>query len=472
MDNDYLHGALAENVLTLLCFFDEEAGMVKNAVDPDLFESSIFQTIARAAGEYHDSYDKAPKEHLPDILEGMLKNADEAEIQLYDTTFRNLFEASDGINPGYVINQLSKFVEMQSMKLGTVEAMKCLQSNDMDAARSALDKALKTNYEVFDLGLNFKNKSEAFSFLKDQDTGTRVRTGIPELDKFDICPARKEMFLVLALANRGKTWAMMHLAKMALLQRWKVLHVTLEMPEDQVAMRYAQSFFSVSKRRGESAVANFIKDDRGLLQTIDFSKIVRPGLDDSDILKYLSKKHDSLARNFNLRIKQFAPRTLKVRGLEAYMDGLARIDKFMPDMLVLDYADDMYINAQNHRIDTSNLYKDLRRIAVERNIALVTASQANRAAERAKIITMENFSEDFSKAHTADIVLSYNQVKTEKPQGIARLFTAKVRNDSSGHTTVISQDYQNGQFCLGSARANDHYWDMLNTEGMEDEENE
>lgn len=471
MKNELLSGALGENVLTLLCFFDDEAGLIKNSVDPGLFESNVFQNIARAACEYHDSYKTAPKEHLPDILENTIKNEDQSTLKLYDQTFKNLYDAADGLNPKFVLSQLGEFIEQQTMKIGTVNAMKLLQSGNVAEAKLELTKSLGIQYDVFDPGL-FINKPEDFlRFLNPDKAKVMVRTGIPELDAYDICPTVGEMFLILALPNNGKSWFMLHLARMAMLQRLKVAHITLEMNPDNMMMRYAQSLFSMSKRGDSSQVTRLLKGENGRVSSIDFEKMVRPGLDDPRAKEILTRKHGKILANKHIVVKQFPPRTLKISGLAAYLDGLARINKFMPDVVVLDYADDMYVSSKDFRIATSALYKELRGLAVDRQFALITASQANRSAAGAKIITMDNFSEDFSKAHTADIVVSYNQTKYEKPLGLARLFTAKVRNDESSLLTLITQSYKNGQFCLDSARMDESYWDLV-ARGARGEEEE
>lgn len=469
MKNEFLHGALAENVLTLLCFFDDAAALIKNSVSPDLFESSVFQNIARASIEYHDSYKQAPKEHLPDILENSIKNEDESLLKLYDQTFRNLFDASESLNPDYILTQLGNFIEQQQLKLGTVEAMKLLQTGDTDGAKVVLTKSLKQDYDIFDPGLFINKAEDSFRFFNSKRAESLVKTGIPELDAFDICPSPGEMYLILALANRGKTWFMIHLGKKAMMQRLKVVHITLEMNPDKIMQRYMQSIFSISKRKAKTMIASLEKDEYGKIINIEYDSVLRPSLEDRKIKQILSKKHKKLLLNKHLVVKQFPPRTLTVKGLEAYLDSLQRVHKFMPDVVILDYADDMYVDAHNFRIATGNLYKELRGSAVERNYSLITASQANRNAERAKIITMENFSEDFSKAHTADIVISYNQTQYEKELGLARLFTAKVRDDASSKLTLISQNYQNGQFCLDSAKMDTSYWDLLKPDENNDE---
>lgn len=472
MDQELLHGSLAENVLIVLCFYDDEAQMIRNSVSPDLFESSVFQRIARVAIEYGDQYSESPKEHLPDLLEDSLRSSDDSTARLYDKTLENLFEAQTGVNPTFVLNKLSRFVREQNLKILTLEAMKSLKDGDLDEAESIISKSLGNSLDLFHPGLFFNDPVQSLRFLRSTyNSDNIIRTGIQQLDADDICPARKEFFLVLAPPNRGKTWTMVHLGKNALLQRFKVLHITLEMEEDKIAQRYIQNLFSVSKRKAQVLVPRLLKTENGKLESLEFDEISRPAFDEIDIAQVLRKKLKRVSNRLNLVIKQFPPRTLSIKGIETYLDGLDRMHKFQPDVLILDYADDMYINPSNIRTETMVLYKELRKIAVERNLAMISASQANRAAERAKVITLENFAEDYSKGHTADNVISYNQTLHEKQHSLARLFVAKGRNDRSGQLLLISQSYTIGQFCLDSVMMNKNYWDMLSILDQESEEN-
>jgi len=156
--------------------------------------------------------------------------------------------------------------------------------------------------------------------------------------------------------------------------------------------------------------------------------------------------------------------SLTIDGLEAYLSMLEE-EGFIPDVLVVDFADLMKINAENIRADTGQIYKDLRRVAVERNWAVVTASQSNRTGEDARILTMKHFAEDYSKAGTADNIVTYNQTKDEKELGLARLFGLKARDERSGQIILITQSYSSGQFALDAIRlgSSKKYWDIVDS---------
>jgi len=169
-----------------------------------------------------------------------------------------------------------------------------------------------------------------------------------------------------------------------------------------------------------------------------------------------------------LVIRQFPTGALTVRELKAYLDSLEMSQRIVPDLLLVDYADLMSVGTRDYRHELSTLYKDLRGLAVERNIAVATASQANRESSGKKFITGRGVAEDFSKIATADVVITYNRTEAEMRLGTARLYVDKGRNEEDKFSVLIAQNYKTGQFCLGSTRMMDRYWRALE-QGVNDE---
>jgi len=97
----------------------------------------------------------------------------------------------------------------------------------------------------------------------------------------------------------------------------------------------------------------------------------RPNLKDHTIKDQLIKKLGKL-RKPQLIIKEFPTGQLTTRGLQAYLSNLETFYNFVPDLLLLDHADNMYLDPERIRIDIGRTFKDLRGIAVDRYMAMVT----------------------------------------------------------------------------------------------------
>lgn len=460
MKQENLSGALQENVLVLLCWDDQFCKLVRSSISPNLFESAVYREVASQACDFIDQFGEAVKEHLPDVLEHILNGSDQRKAGSYKRVLDNIFMAKDSINREYVVSKLNEFVRQQTLKSAIVRAVEQVEDGNIDQAEVEIQKGLQAQISTFEMGLVFSDTNHSLKFFNQTTTGIQI--GIKELDSRDVCPRPGEMFMFIAPAKRGKSWGLTHVGKFSLLQRKKVLHITLEMSEDRVMQRYVQSFFAISKREARIKIPRFEYDQLGRLIDIDIEEVVRPTLQDDGIRqKLVSKINREFRRRPPLVVKQFPTGALTISQLNAYLDGLERFHKFIPDVIVLDYPDLMRLDSANLRVDTGTIYKNLRGIGVERHMAMVVASQGNRESSQAEIVTDAMVAEDFSKIATADNVITYNQTQQERALGLARLFVSNGRNDEDKFTTLISQSYATGQFCLDSTLMLSDYWDKV-----------
>ncbi len=446
-----LLSSLAENLLVLLTYDKQRAPIVRGTVDAALF-GGVHREIAARVYAHLDRFKKPPEDHLPDLFSDKLEGINKRESTLYTDVFESIHEAKDGINAEYVMSQLETFVRRQSLRSIAIDLAKELQRDteeSLDKAEALIAGATRNSLSVFDPGTRLSDKTKVLKFL--DSTAAAFPTGIPELDKRGFGPTRKEMWLFIGNTKAGKTWALIQLAKMAVLHRLKVAHITLEMSEDRAAQRYMQTFFAVSKRKETFQTTKFQLDDLGRITGFDDVK-VKPSLtfDDPNIRKKLSRRIDRFGLRMldNIIIKQFPTSALTLGQLEAYLDNLEVTERFVPDLL----------DADNFRLAIDALYKGLRGTAVKRNMALAVVSQSHRAAAKAKVVGADNVAEAYSKIAHADTIITYTQTPQERQLNLARLHVAGGRNDEDKITIVISQQYGMGSFAMDSAIMRGNYW--------------
>lgn len=462
MQNDErLSGALQENLLTLLCFDDTNCKIVRAALTPQLFESSVFREIAGHAIDFIDQYGETVKDHLPDHLESILEGDDKRKAETYRRLVDNLFASRESINGDYIIQQLHKFVRQQNLKSSVIRAVEAIEAGRIDQAEVELQKGLNTQSVAFSAGLSLSKPEDVGSIL-DNPEEEGFELGIPEFDRLGIYPRRKELFVFMAPRGRGKSWFITHATKQALLQRWSAVIITLEMSEKRYAARLLQSFFSISRREATVKVTRLVHGRAGELEDIIQEKIQRDTMQDPDIKqKLMSKAKREFRRRPPLRIKEFPTGSLTLTQLKAYLEGLERFEKFTPDLICVDYPDLMELDSKNLRIDLGKLFAGLRGLGVERNAAMVVVTQGNRESERATTVTGDMAAEDISKLAIADVFITHSQTLAEKALGLARLLVDKARNEESKLSVLITQAYGIGQFCLDSVRLVGDYWDLM-----------
>jgi replicative DNA helicase len=463
--DERLSGALQQNILTLICFDDRNCKIVRAAITPQLFESSVFREIAGHAIDFIDQYGVTIGEHLPDHLEDVLNGDDKRKATSYKRLVDDLFASRDSINSDYIVGQLHKFVRLQNLKSSLIRAVEAMEDGRIDAAEVEMQKGLNTQSVAFEAGLSLSNADDVASLMDDpEEEGFDL--GIDELDRNGIKPRRKELMLFLAPRGRGKSWFITYATKQALLQRWSAVIVTLEMSEKRYAGRLLQSFFSISRRESQVRVTRLIQGRDGNLEDVVQEQITRMTLQDDNIkAKLISRAKREFQRRPKFRIKQFPSGTLTIAGLKAYLDGLERFEKFTPDLICIDYPDLMEIDNKNLRLELGKLIVDLRGIAVARNTAVIAVSQGNRDSETATTVTGAMAAEDISKLATADVVLTYSQTLPEKALGLARILVDKARNEEDKFSILITQAYSIGQFCLDSLRLGGKYWDFMKSRG-------
>jgi hypothetical protein len=460
-DEQRLSGALQENILTLLCFDDANCKLVRAAITPHLFESSVFKEVAGHAIDFIDQYGEAIKDHLPDQLESILEGDDQRKAGTYRKLLENLFQSRDSINSTYILQQLHKFVRQQNLKASVIKAVEALEDGRIDDAEVELQRGLNTQAVSFEPGLRLDSADDVGGIM-DAPEEEGFLLGIPELDQRGIIPRRKELFCMLAPRGRGKSWFLTHCAKQALLQRWSVLVVTLEMSEKRYAARMLQSFFAISRREATVKVTRFKLDDDGGLQDVIREELERKTMKDEGIRETLVKRAKrEFSRRKPLRIKAFSSGSLTIPQLKAYLEGLERFEKFTPDAILVDYPMLFALDSKNLRIELGKVNVDLRGIADERNAAVIMVSQGNRESETAPLVTGDMAAEDISLKATVDVLLTLSQTPAEHKLGVARILADKVRNDETGIQILITQAYAIGQFCLDSMRLAGEYWEML-----------
>jgi replicative DNA helicase len=443
-----LSNALQENIITLLVFDRASAPLIISNIKVELFGNTFYREIARRSIEYYRQYDETPNEHIADLFDAELKDTSKKEI--YTKILKALYENKGTVNKEYVLNSLDKFIRLQSLKITAKDLVEALQKNDINKADTILAHSKNVQVNLFDPGIMaFRDMNSSLDFLNKMDTDI-IYTGIKPLDDMEICPAPKELYTFLGRSGSGKSWFMAQLGKYAILQRKKVLHITLELQDFRVMARYMQTFFGVAHKEKLDQPKNtvFKMDAFGNIIDMDLIDVIGvPSLRDKDISKVLTNKAKKLM-NPQMVVKFFPTGTLSIDGLNAYLDNLESYYNFIPDIVLLDYLDLMDIDTEKMRIDLGKTAVDLRGIAGERNLAMVTVAQTNAKAEGRMILTRRHLAEDFSKVRVSDNLITYNQMDGEKKLGVARLYVDKARNSLDGKSILITQNYSIGQFCL------------------------
>lgn len=452
-----------EQLLALLCYTDRHGTEVASVLDPEMFDGT-FRIIATAVYRYRSQYKgKSPgMEHMPTLIASL--PAQDEQIKAAHDFHKEMKGKIKGINPEFMISQAAAFARRQCYRLNTYKAGNELLKKDVNLTEveRLIHEMAKFQPRKIDLGVRLNDQARALSFLDQKEDGLKL--GIDPFDRRGLRLRPGTMLLYLAFKNSGKSWFCTHIARMAALQSANVLHVTLEMSEEQVMMRYVQALFGLRQYNVPILRPSFVKHNNRAsnwqtknieaeLFDKDDPKLGRKALDNPKIRRVLQEKMNNFEHlTERIVIKGFPSGTMTVGMLENYLDQLSHNEGFQPNLIIVDYPDLMKIggNGKDHRIGIGENFVALRGMGQERHAAMVCPSQVNREGAEKHTVRSLHAAEDISKAFTSDTVLTYSQSRTEKQNFLARLLLEHSRDTEVGLDVAITQSYATGQYVLNA----------------------
>jgi replicative DNA helicase len=310
----------------------------------------------------------------------------------------------------YIKETALDFCKKQKLKAAILKSVDLLQSSSFDEIRDIIDNAINLGLDN-DFGHNYFKDFESRYELK---TRRSISTGWREID--EICKGglgRGELGVVIAPTGAGKSMALVHLGSQALKQGKDVVHYTLELSEEVVALRYDSCISGVH-----------LKD---LFSSKEY------------VQEYISEQVGG-----SLIVKEYPTRTATVSAIRNHLERIVKRGGNV-DFVIVDYGDLLKstTNFREKRNELESIYEDLRSVAQEFNCSLWTASQTNRGGLSAEVITMESISEAFSKCFVADFIFSLSRTIKDKNSNTGRIFVAKNRNGPDGLIYPIFMDTSN-----------------------------
>lgn len=470
---DRLTSSLQESVLTLIATNDKQGRIAAGMLKPEMFDDD-YENIAERILKFRKKHKTAPgAQHIDDIMDDVLDNSSHKKHRFYLKIAEGILAQAPSLNADYVLSRVDEFTQRQRLKSAILKAADVYQTGKDDTIEQVegiLHRALKPRRDDLSLGTFLNQRGKVLNFL--DKLHADYKTGIAVFDKYNFGPTCGQMLVLMGAKGTGKSWFCTDMGVRCLQQGAKVLHITLEMPEEQCVGRYIQRLWAISKRDEKYTATKLILDDIGRVIGIKRRfRSPRRSLESWGIRRYLRKNMKLWGtRLSHVVVKEFPTKSLSVAKLEAYLDSLELRHNFIPNVLILDYPDLMWMEkSKDLRLSVGNTFQELRGLLQRRNLAGIMPTQTNRKGWEAITVKGSMVSEDASKFMTADMGVIYSRTPMEKKLGLARLYVEKNRNDIDGYTVVITQRYATGQFCTSSALQSQKYTTLIGPEDTDDE---
>ena len=215
----------------------------------------------------------------------------------------------------------------------------------------------------------------------------------------------KTLNIALAGTGVGKSLFMCHFASSVLLQGKNVLYITLEMAEEKIAERIDANLLNVN-----------IQD------IVDLPKVMF-----GDKVTSLTKKTQG-----SLIIKEYPTASAHSGHFKALLNELALKKSFRPDLIFIDYlnicASSRY--RTNNNVNSYSYIKaiaeELRGLAVEANLPIVSATQTTRSGFASSDVDLTDTSESFGLPATADLMFAL--ISTEELEELNQIMVKQLKN--------------------------------------------
>jgi len=353
-------------------------------LEQEYFEGTprkIFKLIV----EFVNKYNSLPTKDVFKIeLESQL-NINENDMLEIASHFGELFSSPE-VDVSWLIDRTEKWCQERAIQIALFKSIDILEGNDKHLTKNAIPELLTDALSVgfnIDIGHDyFDDAEERFeSYHKVDD---RLPTGIEIMDKvlrggF----AKKSLNVALAGTGVGKSLLMCFVAANAMMLGKNVMYITMEMSEEMISERIDANLMDLRIQDVESLRKS------EYLQRIDKLKSKTMG---------------------KLLVKEFPTASANSSHFRALLREARIKKKFEPDLLVVDYLN---ICASARMKMTNNSYnyvkaiaEELRGLAMEFNVPLLTATQATRDANGNSDMDLKDTSESFGLPATADFMFA------------------------------------------------------------------
>jgi archaellum biogenesis ATPase FlaH len=215
----------------------------------------------------------------------------------------------------------------------------------------------------------------------------------------------KTLNIALAGTGVGKSLFMCHVASSVLLQNKNVLYITLEMAEERIAERIDANLLNIN-----------IQEISDLPKSMFESKVTN-----------LSKKTQG-----TLIIKEYPTASAHAGHFRSLLNELALKKSFRPDIIFIDYlnicASSRYRAGGNVNSYTTvkAIAEELRGLAVEANVPIVSATQTTRSGYGSSDVELTDTSESFGLPATADLMFAL--ISTEELEELGQILVKQLKN--------------------------------------------
>src|SRR5210317_1295188 len=398
---------LEQTILRNLLTDEEYMRKVLPFIKPDYFQG-IYRILFREAGKFVAKYNKLPTSESFQIeLDQSEKLSDEQHTLAMDIV-PQLF-THEKVDNKWLLDTTEKWCQDRAIYNAIMESISIIDGKHEELTKGALPDLLSKALGVaFDLKVGHdyvENADQRFEFYHTEEDrlpfdleyfNTITKGGVP----------RKTLNIALAGTGVGKSLFMCHVAASSLVQGHNVLYITMEMAEERIAERIDANLLNVP-------IDQLDKMSKDMFTT----KV-------KDIARKTTGK---------LIIKEYPTASAHAGHFRALLDELKLKKEFVPDIIFIDYLNicsSARMKGMGGAINSYNYIKaiaeELRGLAVEFDVPIVSATQTTRSGYSNSDVGLEDTSESFGLPATADFMFAL--ISNEEMESLGQIMVKQLKN--------------------------------------------
>lgn len=422
---------IEDQIISNLLHNDDFARKVIPFTKSDYFSERKDQIIVEEVIKFFNQYNKHITNDILEIEVMSRKDLTQKESKDLPEVIKSI--EKNETNVDWLITETEKFYQKRAVYLAILDSIQILDGKDSkrseDAIPSLLQDALSVTFDM-QIGHDYIDDSESrYDFYHRQEEGIKFDIEILNSITGGVGLRPKTLTCVAARTGGGKSIFLCHVAASTLVQGKNVLFISMEMSEERIAERIDANLFNTPIPQ---------------LRTLDKDQF------DSRIQKIRNKTQGRLV------IKEYPTGSAHAGHFRALIEELKAKKNFVPDMIVVDYMN--ICSSQRIRNSQANSYtivksisEELRSLAIEYNVPVVTATQLNRGGVDNSDVGMTDTSESFGAVMTFDLYLAL--IRTDELDELDQILVKQLKNR-------YSDPSKNNKFVVGLDTARMKFYEL------------
>ena len=403
MNNINIEQTILRNLLTN----EKYTRKVMPFVQPDYFEG-VYQQLFKEIAKYVAKYNKLPTQESFKIELDQSDKFNDEQYRHAVEIMPSIFD-TEQIDDKWLVDTTEKWCQDRAVYNAIMQSITIIDGKHQTLTKNALpdilSKALAVSFDT-NIGHDYiENVGERYDFYHEQEE--RIPFDLEFFNKITKGGLpNKTLNIALAGTGVGKSLFMCHVGASALTQGKNVLYITMEMSEERIAERMDANLLDVP-----------------IDQLEHLSK------------EMLTNKVSTIAARTNgkLIIKEYPTGQANTSHFRALLNELKLKKNFIPDIIFIDYLNICASSRMKGMGGAINSYsyikaiaEEIRGLAVEFDVPIVSATQTTRAGYSSSDIGLEDTSESFGLPATADLMFAL--ISNEELNSLGQILVKQLKN--------------------------------------------